>query len=68
MESQTATISDNKVVYKLKKGVVSSYRDPFVPIVFMCIDSLDLPLDDILENYNIKLGYELYNDLKMLGY
>ena len=54
--------------YKLKKGEIEYTRDHMVATFFMWLDSIDLPLDEIMKNYDIQIDETLYKQLKELGY
>ena len=59
----------NPYIYKLKKGDnVIDYKNKDLSMFFMILDSIDLPLEKIIANYDVSLDNDLYDRLKKMGY
>ena len=65
-------ISDTKKsIFKLKKGdlvIETNFGVGHLSIVMMCLDSINLPIDEIEKNYHITFSDEIKEKLKELGY
>ena len=57
-------------VYKMKKGELSVEGwDSHTLGMFLAIfDSIDLPIDDFCNNYKMRVGIDIIDKLKELGY